>query len=230
MKTTKKHHRFGHILFMLGVFILLIGVTVMTPLNNGITKAFGVSDIIRLSNQARDQLNHKPLATNTKLMNAAQLKAEDMAKQQYFAHTAPDGTVAWDYFKKVDYSYEVAGENLAITNETADAVINGWLNSPTHRENLLSNQYTDFGIGMSTFGDYQGHNNTVVIVALYGRQASVQEPTAFTNPAGSTTAFKPRIPNIPTAVITSIASLLIIVGVVLELRHIQHLHNAKRLT
>lgn len=229
MKVNQKHHRFGHILFMLGIFILLIGVTLITPLNSAITKAFGSSDIIRLSNQARDQLNRKPLATNTKLMNAAQLKAEDMAKIKYFAHTAPDGTIAWDYFKKVDYPYEVAGENLAITNETADAVINGWLNSPTHRENLLSNQYTDFGIGMSTFGDYQGHNNTVVIVALYGRQAAVQEPTAATNPAGSTTAFKPRIPNIPVAAIASIGTLLMAVGIVLELRHIQHLHNAKRL-
>ena len=172
------------------------------------SRAFGVSDIIELSNSAREQLNRKPLNTNTKLMNAAQMKAEDMAKQKYFAHTAPDGTVAWDYFKKVGYAYEVAGENLAITNETADAVINGWLNSPTHRDNLLSKQYTDFGIGMASFGDYQGHRDTSVVVALYGSQTSIQDPTAMTYPAGSTTKFKPKIPNLPISAIATVACIL----------------------
>ena len=98
MTQTKQHHRLGHIFFMLGIFMFLIGVTILTPLNNGTSRAFGVSDIIKLSNEAREQLNRKPLSTDSKLMNAAQMKAEDMAKQQFFAHTAPDGTVAWDYF------------------------------------------------------------------------------------------------------------------------------------
>lgn len=229
MNQVKHHHRLGHILFMLGIFMFLIGVTIMTPLNNGTSRAFGVSDIIRLSNEAREQLNRKPLSTDSKLMNAAQMKAEDMAKQQFFAHTAPDGTVAWDYFKKVGYAYEIAGENLAITNETAEAVINGWLNSTTHRENLLNSRYKDFGIGMATYGTYQGHNNTSVIVALYGSRSAAQVPTAATNPAGSTTAFKPKIPTLPAALIASIAILLIMTGIILELRHIQHLHHAKSL-
>jgi len=229
MTNTTKHHRFGHILFVIGVFLLLIGITIMTPLNNGMSKAFGVSDIINLSNQSREMLNRKPLATNTKLMNAAQMKAEDMAKQKYFAHIAPDGTVAWDYFKKAGYSYEIAGENLAITNESADAVINGWLNSPTHRDNLLSNQYRDFGIGMASYGNYQGHSGTSVIVALYGNQTATQKPTAITLPAGSTTEFKPRLPNIPVSVIATTACLLMAAGIFLELRHIKHLHRSDKL-
>lgn len=214
---------------MAGAFLFLIGIIIIAPLNNGASRAFGVSDIIRLTNQARGELNRKPLSTNSKLMNAAQTKAEDMAKQHYFAHTAPDGTTAWDYINKTGYSYEIAGENLAITNETADAVINGWLNSTTHRENLLNSQYNDFGIGMATYGAYQGHNNTSVIVAFYGRQAASQNLTAATNPAGSTFAFKPNLPALPAGVIATAAVILMIAGAVLEIRHIRYLHRAKTL-
>jgi len=225
---SRSHHHIGHIMFMFGAFLLLIGATIIVPVSNGSTKAFGVSDIIRLSNAAREQLDRKPLATNSSLMSAAQMKAEDMAKQHYFSHTAPDGTVAWDYFKKASYKYDVAGENLAITNESADAVVNGWLNSTTHRDNLLSGQYKDFGIGMAFFGDYQGHSNTYVIVALYGSPAATQDLSATTNPAGTSAILKPRMPNIPPALLAAIGLSFIVVGGFLEFRHIRHLHNSKQ--
>jgi hypothetical protein len=186
--------------------------------------AFGVSDIVRLSNQARDQLGSKELKSNYSLMNAAQMKAEDMAKLRYFAHTAPDGTVAWDYFKKVNYNYQIGGENLAITNENADAVIDGWLNSPTHRDNLLNKEYTDFGIGMAYFGDYQGHSDTYVIVAFYASPASIQDVAATTNPAGISTALKTSL-NVPPAALAGAAAILMIGGAFLEFRHIARLHR-----
>lgn len=223
------HHRIGHSMFLLGTFLLLIVITMMSPVSTYRTDAFGVSDITTLSNQARTQLNKKPLTPNSKLMNAAQMKAEDMAKKHYFAHTAPDGTLAWDYFKKVAYNYEVGGENLAITNENAQAVIDGWLNSPTHRDNLLSTDYTDFGIGMAAYGDYEGHKDTYVIVAFYGRGASIQVLTAPTNPAGTTAALKPAIGTVNPSIFIAIASLLMIIGVILELRHIRRLHHHKNL-
>ena len=224
-KIAKKHHRIGHGLLLSGLYLVLVGVTILAPINAAISKAFGVSDIIELSNQARDQLGSNDLKTSPLLMNAAQMKAEDMAKQQYFAHTAPDGTVAWDYFKKVEYKYAVAGENLAITNEDAEAVIDGWLNSPSHRENLLSNQYSDFGIGMASFGNYKGHQNTSVVVALYGSPAPTQSLTATTIPAGTSASLKPRFLSTSPALIASIASVLVVLGFILELKHLKHLHQ-----
>jgi hypothetical protein len=222
-------HRLGHGLFILGAFILLIGVVILAPLNSGSSKAFGVSDIINLSNQARVQLNSPKLSVNTALMNAAQMKAEDMARLHYFAHTAPDGTVAWDYFKKVSYSYAVAGENLAITNEDAQAVINGWLNSPTHRDNLLSTQYTDFGIGMASYGEYEGHPDTYVVVAFYGKPADTQNAAAPTSPAGPFTLFKSNFTNIPPAYLVSVSVVLMAAGGLLEFRHIQRLHRQSQI-
>lgn len=192
------------------------------------TRAFGISDIIKGSNDARIQLNKRPLTSDANLMQAAQMKAEDMAKDHFFAHTAPDGTVAWDYFKKVGYTYETAGENLAITNESASSVINGWLNSQTHRDNLLG-EYNDIGIGMAAFGDYEGHKNTFVVVALYGKRSATQEAAAPTSPAGGTTTLKPQFTTIPPAAVAATATALIIAGISLEIRHLRHLHNNKRL-
>jgi len=223
------HHHVGHSLFLLGSFLLILVVTLLSPASTYKTDAFGVSDLITLSNESRIQLNKRPLAANSQLMNAAQMKAEDMAKGQYFAHTAPDGTVAWDYFKKVSYSYEAAGENLAITNQNAQSVIDGWLNSPAHRDNLLADGYTDFGIGMAFFGNYDNHADTYVIVALYGRVAAVQALGAPTYPSGTSTALKPKLATINPAYLIALGSVLVIAGAGLEFRHIRRLHHHKQI-
>lgn len=226
-ENTPHHHRLSYFLFLTGAFILLIGLTMIAPINVSNTKAFGVSEIVELTNQMRLQMNKKELRSNTRLMSAAQMKAEDMAKQRYFAHTAPDGTVAWDYFSNVGYIYEIAGENLAITNENAEAVIDGWLNSPAHRDNLLSSQFVDFGIGMARFGEYRGHQDTFVVVALYGRSAANQSLTASTVPAGISSALKPKFMTISPTIIAIISGILMLAGVYFEIRHIQRLHKSK---
>lgn len=215
---------------MAGTFLLLLVVTMLSPVSTYRSEAFGVSELITLSNEARTQLNKRPLMANAQLMNAAQIKAEDMVKKHYFAHTAPDGTAPWEYFKKVSYHYSVAGENLAITNENAQAVIDGWLNSPTHRDNLLSGDYADFGIGMAAFGDYQGHKNTFVIVAFYGRATDVQALTAPTNPSGTASILQPTIATIKPTYLLIAAVVLIIGGIALEIHHLHQLHHKKSLT
>lgn len=229
MKNIHSNH-IGHAFFIVGVFLILITSTIIAPLNTKTIDAFGVSDIIEQSNKARAQLNVDPLTTDNKLMSAAQMKAEDMAKGHYFAHTAPDGTVPWDYFKKVEYIYEDAGENLAVTNQDASSVINGWLNSPAHRENLLSTKYNNMGIGMAAFGDYEGHKDTYVIVAMYGRRSTgAQVITAPTSPAGTMSSFKSEL-NYPSAIaIFAFACVLIVFGLLLELRHIKKLHHAQHI-
>ena len=198
-------------------------MTVLAPVNNFVSRAIGVEPIIELSNQARSQFDQPPLAPNTLLMSAAQQKAEDMVSKRYFAHFSPDNTSPWDFFKQVGYTYQVAGENLAITNEDETAVIQGWLNSPTHKENLLSTKYRDIGIGIANYGDYQGNKNTIVIVALYGTLASPLSVTGTepTNPAGTVAALRPAIVGNKLYGLAGIAAALIIAGAALEIRHIR---------
>jgi hypothetical protein len=133
--------------------------------------------------------------------------------------------MAWDYIKKAGYTYEVAGENLAITNESADTVMTSWMNSPSHRENIANPEYLDIGIGIAQYGEYQGHKNTTVIVALYAKSGAVQVIGAPTNPGGSATILHRKYTLAPPAVLIGGALLLISIGAALELRHIRRLHH-----
>lgn len=220
------HHRIGHSLILAGAFLVLLSTAFFGPLTTYRSYAFGNSEIISQTNKQRALYSAPELKANTRLTSAAQEKAEAMVKQRFFAHTAPDGTMAWDYIKKVGYAYDVAGENLAITNESAEVVMESWMNSPSHRENILNNDYRDIGIGIASYGDYQGHQGTTVIVALYAKSAGVQVVGAPTNPAGSAAILKTAYPQVPGALIGGIAALVIAVGVTLEIRHVRRLHHA----
>lgn len=231
------HHHIGHSLFTIGALMLLFTMTLMTPFNFIFSKAIGAGEIITLSNEARLRLDSDELGINSTLMNAAQIKAEDMAAKQYFAHYGPDGTAPWKFFKDSGYTYEIAGENLAITNQNEASVIEGWLNSPAHRDNLLNNKYQDIGIGVAHYGKYKEYKNTTVIVAFYGTRASApttavagaQESTPptigdskETNPAGTVDALGTSLSSrvSPDLLIITIAVALILSGAMLELRHI----------
>lgn len=218
-------HRPGHVLALVGAFLLIVSVAFLSPLSVQNVNAFGTSEITELTNKARMQLGGSELKSNTKLTSAAQAKADDMAKQQFFAHTAPDGTMAWDYIKQTDYAYEIAGENLAITNETAETVVNSWMNSPSHKENIVNPSYQDIGIGIAKYGDYQGHKDTTVIVALYAKSSGIQVIGAATNPAGGAAVMQPKYLQVPPLAVASIAGLLILAGLTLELRHLKRLNH-----
>ncbi|MDX1535480.1 MAG: CAP domain-containing protein [Candidatus Spechtbacterales bacterium] len=125
--------------------------------------------VIAEVNPARQELgNIGPLSPHPKLTQAAQMKAEDMIARDYFSHNSPEGERPWIWLKKVDYKYALAGENLAIDFNDPYLVTKAWLNSPSHRKNILNNYYTDIGIGVAE-GEYQGRN-TVVTVMFLGKE------------------------------------------------------------
>ena len=113
-------------------------------------------------NRLDNDLNY--LKRNSLLDEAANLKAEDMASEEYFAHTSPEGLKAWDFINKVGYKFNSAGENLAINFLDSQDTINAWMDSPTHRANILNNNFTEIGIGMAK-GEYEG-KETIFIVQL----------------------------------------------------------------
>jgi hypothetical protein len=211
---------------------MIFWVTVINPVNIMPIKALNSIEVFDASNQARKRFGAEPLNNNIQLMNAAQQKAEDMVQKRYFAHKSPDGAEPWDYFKKVDYSYELAGENLAITNESVDKVVDGWLNSISHRDNLLNTKFQDTGIGIANYGKYKNYENTIVVVALYGTKKSngMVSGTERTYPSGIATVMQPRIFNIDSRLFFSVATGLIVAGALLEIRHIKkHAHPRSNL-
>lgn len=125
--------------------------------------------IINETNQQRTDGALTALHENSLLDAAAQLKAEDMAKHQYFAHFSPAGISPWYWFNLVGYRYVHAGENLAINFTDSSAIVTAWMNSPEHRANIMSGAYTDIGVGTAE-GTYQGYA-TVYVVQLFGSRA-----------------------------------------------------------
>lgn len=133
-----------------------------------------VGGLHSLTNQERAAYGLAALSLNGKLNSAAQAKAGHMIANNYWAHTSPDGVTPWYWFGWAGYSYTNAGENLAYGFADSAGVIQGWMNSPGHKANVLGS-YKDVGFGYANGANYQGGQYTVV-VAMYGTSVSQPAP------------------------------------------------------
>lgn len=113
-------------------------------------------------NQNREAKGLQPLIENEKLNQAAMLKAQDMAKNNYFAHQSPQGVTPWYWFLRSGYNYKYAGENLAVGFLNSEEVFNAWYNSPSHKENMLNSNYKEFGMAILD-GNFGGGKTTVIV-------------------------------------------------------------------
>lgn len=135
--------------------------------------------LVQMLNEDRETYDLSSLTVNPVLERVAQAKANDMAEKGYFAHNSPEGKTPWYWFSKAGYDYQYAGENLAINfSDSADAN-NAWMNSPTHRANILNNKFTEVGIATAK-GVYQG-KETIFVAQVFGT------PRLAGNPGSSQT-------------------------------------------
>lgn len=109
--------------------------------------------VVTLVNKERASNGLQPVTSDSRLAKLAQMKAEDMAKNGYFSHTSPTYGSAFDMMKTYGISYKTAGENIAKGQKTAQAVMNGWMNSSGHRANILKSDYTKIGVGCAKSSD-----------------------------------------------------------------------------
>lgn len=168
--------------------LLLLQVTVniqqQTGRVLGAASSVEVQQLLELTNRQRAVAGAEPLAADEKLRAAAQAKLADMFRRDYWDHYAPDGTSPWYFVENAGYYYEHAGENLAKNFQTSSGVINGWMQSPGHRQNLLDPRYSEVGMAVAT-GLIGGKESTVV-VALYAQPQPVGLQTASAAINGST--------------------------------------------
>ncbi|MEK7564059.1 MAG: CAP domain-containing protein [Patescibacteria group bacterium] len=147
-----------------------------------------------LTNEQREENNLTPLVENTLLVKAAQMKAQDMASKGYFAHVTPDGKTPWYWLDQVGYRYSSAGENLAVNFFESRDVAQAWMNSPTHRANIVKANYKEIGIGIAS-GVYKGKDTifvaqffgTPTILNLKANSTLFQETKPITTPVAPTT-------------------------------------------
>lgn len=148
--------------------------------------------LTNITNAERAEAGLAPLTENALLSAAAQLKAQDMAAKSYFAHVSPEGLTPWHWFEQVNYKYVYAGENLAVNFFESADVARAWMNSPTHKANIVKPGYTEIGIGVAS-GIYQGHN-TVFVAQLFGTPLVAPAPVAPAPTSEVAVAEEPEAP------------------------------------
>ncbi len=148
------------------LIIALIFTVAVKQIKTGAVLGFATdittTKLYELTNEQRAKNGLPPLKYNEKLALAAQNKAKNMFSQGYWAHFAPDGTTPWSFILGSGYQYSVAGENLAKGFYFSDKVVDAWMNSPSHRENLLRDNYQDVGFAVEN-GNLGGHETTLVV-------------------------------------------------------------------
>jgi Cysteine-rich secretory protein family len=136
--------------------------------------------LLSATNQQRAANGVGSLGLNSALNQAAQAKANDMVARDYWSHNTPEGNPPWVFIDNAGYAYKKAGENLAYGFTTSSDTVVGWMNSPSHKENMLGGDYTDVGFGYANSPDYQGTGPETVVVAMYGQPmvAAASSPPA----------------------------------------------------
>lgn len=126
------------------------------------------NEIIKFINIERNKFNLPEIKYNSNLMQLAEIRIIDMKKQLYFSHVNPQGKNLKDFIKLVDYNYMIAGENLAMNYYNNEEVVQAWMESPTHRDNILRSNYNDIGI---SYGEVEiNGKNKIIIAMILGRK------------------------------------------------------------
>jgi uncharacterized protein YkwD len=125
-------------------------------------KTAGFADLERVRREMLARVNREraahglaPLRRHPRLDDTAQAHAQDMFTRRYYSHDTPEGKSVMDRIQVLGYRARYAGENIARGQYSVDEVMDGWMESKTHREHLLSPIFDDVGFGLA-FGRNPG--------------------------------------------------------------------------
>lgn len=192
--------------------IILATIGHLNPQILAFASNINVSDLLRDTNAKRAFAGVGALSLSTELSNAAAGKARDMFENHYWAHISPDGKDPWIFITTAGYNYLFAGENLARDFGDSKAVVEAWMNSASHKENLLNAKFKDVGFAVVN-GKY-GDNETTLVVQMFGARSSsaptvaapsvakpvatnsgrVSEESQYASPSGSPENLIPQAP------------------------------------
>jgi uncharacterized protein YkwD len=103
--------------------------------------------IVELTNAQRRQAGLPDLRFNPVLSAAAQKHSADMALEDFFNHKSPNGSKPSDRAQAEGYPSTYVGENIYAGGSTPENAFEGWMKSEGHRNNILSPNYQDIGVG-----------------------------------------------------------------------------------
>ena len=149
------------------VLLLLIALIGTTAFAAEITPACVVAEM----NVRRAVFGLPPLHADARLEEAAGDRINDMEEQGYWAHVSPDGKEPFRWLRPHGYDFHYAGENLASGFDTVEVLVDAWMESKGHRENILSPLYHDCGVAIIE-GSTTGRASGKSVVVLFGRDRS----------------------------------------------------------
>ncbi len=133
------------------------------------------SNLLKTINSTRSQYGLSKLQLNPQLQQVAQDRAEVITKEQRFSHTTIDNRTLQDFLIAADYNYQRGGENLGLDFILSEDLMTAWLQSPGHKSNILTPEYTDTGIVVQDI-EYHGQTTTLV-VHIFGQSATKKQPS-----------------------------------------------------
>lgn len=145
------------------------------------------SNLLTETNADRQLNNEKPLTLNPALSKAAQIKADDMVKNNYWSHIGPNGLTPWSIMLSLGYKFQSAGENLAYGFNNSFSVLQAWMSSPSHRASILNSSYQQVGFGIAHSNNYQNKGPQTIVVAIYASpmgqtlSQSISNSSAYSN-------------------------------------------------
>lgn len=126
------------------------------------------SDLILLTNEIRDIKGLNPLTINNKLTIASTNKAKHLIQHNYFSHNSPAGKQFSEWIIESGYKFQIVGENLAIGYTNNKDVMKAWMDSPSHKENILNEKYNEIGLVVMQ-GEIDGELQ-MLVVQIFGSQ------------------------------------------------------------
>jgi uncharacterized protein YkwD len=130
-------------------------------------------NILASINKERVSKGLNELTLDVDLSRAAQTKSKDMLRRNYFDHYA-FGLSPWDFMINAGYDYSAAGENLAMNFNTTEGMVSAWMNSASHRDNILSPDYKETGIGIvkGVYTENGISHETIIVSDMFGQRKS----------------------------------------------------------
>lgn len=194
-----------YLVTVLTLLFVVKGFSMAKPGVLGYASNINASDLLNYTNTERSKAGLKELKMNSSLSKAASYKAKDMFKYDYWAHVSPSGIEPWHFFGLVGYDYTYAGENLAKNFSDSKAVVKAWMNSPSHRENIMNENYEEVGFATMN-GTLNGYETTLVVQFFGTSKGGVVADGAGENNAtlgSNTPAESPVAQNVPAPVETT---------------------------
>lgn len=161
--------------YLLLAFLFVFVIRNFSPqLTNilGFATDITANKLYELTNKQRLKNNLSAFSYSDELALAAYAKAQDMFGKNYWAHFSPDGNSPWAFILSSGYRYEYAGENLAKNFLFSDNVVDAWMDSQTHRENILRSEFTD--VGFAVVNGVLNGEETTLVVQMFGKPSSTQ--------------------------------------------------------